>query len=82
MRFAGLDIGSRSIELIVLRNNEVILRKKASSGFDPLSNAKALVDDVRYDGIVATGYGRNLFELSFDALTVTEIKAYAIGANY
>ena len=32
-------------------------------------------------GIIATGYGRNLFEISFDAPTVTEIKAHARGAR-
>lgn len=30
---------------------------------------------------MATGYGRNLFEISFDAPTVTEIKAHARGAR-
>jgi predicted CoA-substrate-specific enzyme activase len=30
---------------------------------------------------MATGYGRNLFELSFDAPTVTEIKAHATGVR-
>jgi predicted CoA-substrate-specific enzyme activase len=30
---------------------------------------------------MATGYGRHLFELSFDAPTVTEIKAYAEGTR-
>jgi (R)-2-hydroxyacyl-CoA dehydratese activating ATPase len=39
------------------------------------------VDGVRFDRIMATGYGRNLFEISFDAPTVTEIKAHARGAR-
>lgn len=30
---------------------------------------------------MATGYGRHLFELSFDAPTVTDFKAYAVGAK-
>jgi activator of 2-hydroxyglutaryl-CoA dehydratase len=30
---------------------------------------------------MATGYGRNLFEIAFDAQTVTEIKAHAKGAR-
>jgi predicted CoA-substrate-specific enzyme activase len=30
---------------------------------------------------MATGYGRNLFEIAFDAPTVTEIKAHARGAR-
>jgi predicted CoA-substrate-specific enzyme activase len=36
---------------------------------------------VQYDRIMATGYGRNLFEISFEAPAVTEIKAHARGAR-
>ncbi|MBW2568940.1 MAG: 3-hydroxyacyl-ACP dehydratase [Deltaproteobacteria bacterium] len=55
--------------------------KQTDSGFDPLAQAKELLDGVKHDHIMATGYGRHLFELSFDAPTVTEIKAYAVGAR-
>jgi predicted CoA-substrate-specific enzyme activase len=41
-----------------------------------------MLGDIQYDGIMATGYGRHLFELSFDAPTVTEIKAYAVGVRF
>ncbi len=81
MRFAGIDIGSRTIELVVLRDGHVIEAKQTDSGFDPMGQARSLVDGIAYDGIMATGYGRHLFELSFDAPTVTEIKAYAVGAH-
>jgi activator of 2-hydroxyglutaryl-CoA dehydratase len=39
------------------------------------------LNGIHYHRIMATGYGRNLFEISFDAATVTEIKAHAIGAR-
>ena len=81
MRYAGIDIGSRTIELVVLRNGEIIESRQADSGFDPLTRAKELLMGVGHDHIMATGYGRHLFELSFDAPTVTEIKAYGIGAR-
>jgi len=81
MRFAGIDIGSRTIELVVLNERGIIDSKQADSGFDPMTRAKELVEGVAYDRIIATGYGRHLFELSFDAPTVTEIKAYAVGAR-
>jgi len=80
MRFAGIDIGSRSIELVILNDLEIINQEQTDTGFDPLSGAKALLNDKSFDRILATGYGRNLFELSFDTPTVTEIKAYARGA--
>lgn len=81
MRNVGIDIGSRTIELIVVEGGEVIESKQADSGFDPMTQAGALLEGVGYDHITATGYGRHLFELALDAPTVTEIKAYAVGAN-
>jgi len=78
MRNAGIDIGSRTIELIVV---EGIESRQADSGFDPLAQARELLDGVNHDHIMATGYGRHLFELALDAPTVTEIKAYAVGAR-
>ncbi len=81
-RFAGIDIGSRSIELVVIdESGNIETSLQTDTGFDPISEAKKLINGVRYDGIIATGYGRNLFEISFDAATVTEIKAHARGAR-
>lgn len=81
-RFAGIDIGSRTIELVVVdETGSVVLSAQADTGFDPMSEARKLINGVNYDRIMATGYGRNLFEMSFDAPTVTEIKAHARGAR-
>ncbi len=38
-------------------------------------------DGAEYERIFTTGYGRNLFEISFDTPTVTEIKAYGVGVG-
>lgn len=81
MRSAGIDIGSRTIELVVLNERGIIESRQADSGFDPMTQARNLLEGIQYDHIMATGYGRHLFELSFDAPTVTEIKAYAVGAR-
>ena len=81
-RFAGIDIGSRSIELVVVDDSgKIVTSLQTDTGFDPMTAAKDLIHGVAYDCIMATGYGRNLFEISFDTLTVTEIKAHAIGAR-
>ncbi len=81
-RFAGIDIGSRTIELVVVDETETIVDSvQADTGFDPMAEAKRLIDGMAFDHIMATGYGRNLFEISFDASTVTEIKAHARGAR-
>ncbi len=82
MRFAGIDIGSRTIELVVLDEaGQIKDSLQVDTGFDPITEAKKMVDGVSYDRIMATGYGRNLFEIAFDAPTVTEIKAHATGAR-
>ncbi len=82
MRFAGIDIGSRTIELVVVdASGEIEANFQADTGFDPVTEAQKLVNEVNFDRIMATGYGRNLFEIAFDAPTVTEIKAHARGAR-
>jgi (R)-2-hydroxyacyl-CoA dehydratese activating ATPase len=82
MKYAGIDIGSRTIELVVVdQAGEIVLSLQTNTGFDPMQEAKKLINGVHYDRIMATGYGRNLFEISFDAPTVTEIKAHARGAR-
>ncbi|MFZ0450033.1 MAG: acyl-CoA dehydratase activase [Desulfatiglandaceae bacterium] len=82
MRFAGIDIGSRTIELVVVDEaGEIVCCLQADTGFDPMEEARKLTNGTDYDRIMATGYGRNLFEISFDAPTVTEIKAHARGAR-
>lgn len=81
-RFAGIDIGSRTIELVVVNEEGKILRSlRTDTGFSPMQAAEQLLNGQSYDRIMATGYGRNLFEIAFDASTVTEIKAHARGAR-
>jgi len=82
MLFAGIDIGSRTIELAVIKKGQIVDSRQTDTGFDPMSEAKTILDGVQFDRIMATGYGRNLFEISFNAPTVTEIKAHAKGALY
>ena len=83
MRLAGIDLGSRTIELVIIDEAKEILDcKKIDAGFDSMSAAKELIDDGEFDAIIATGYGRGLFEVTFDAPTVTEIKAHAVGAHH
>ncbi len=82
-KFAGIDIGSRTIELVIVdETRQIVDALQADTGFDPLSEAQRMVKQVSYDAIMATGYGRNLFEVAFDARTVTEIKAHALGARF
>jgi predicted CoA-substrate-specific enzyme activase len=82
MRFAGIDIGSRAVKLVAVDETGYILKSaRSDTGFDPMAAAEKLIDGVVYDRILATGYGRSLFEIAFEAPTVTEIKAHATGAR-
>jgi predicted CoA-substrate-specific enzyme activase len=81
MKLAGIDIGSRSIEFIVLEDGQVIHSMQADSGYDPIERVKELISGVSFDKIMATGYGRGIIEVALDYPTITEIKAYGAGAT-
>ena len=81
MRCAGIDIGSRTIEIVITEKSKIVDCRQTETGYNPLSQTKKLLKGLSYDRIMATGYGRNLVEIEFDSPTVTEIKAYAIGAK-
>ncbi len=82
MRVAGIDIGSRTIEVAVVEDGMVVESRQGDSGFDPLKEAMRLLDGVKHERIMATGYGTHLLEVALDAPTVTEIKAYAVGTRF
>ncbi len=85
--YAGIDVGSRSIELVLFERGEVAGRRRLPTTFDPLSQCRRLLEDVRPRRITATGYGRGLIEglagdmgLGAQVESITEIKAHALGA--
>lgn len=79
MFHAGIDIGSRTIKLVLIEDGEIHAIRLASTGFQPMTGAKNILKEFPVTKIMATGYGRNLFEQHFSANTVTEIKACARG---
>ena len=82
--FGGLDIGSRSIELVVRDAQQVISRHKTATTFDPQAQIHHLTKGLGFDRLVATGYGGGLVErsnLCCQIETITEIKAYGLGAH-
>ncbi len=81
MKTAGIDIGSRTIKLVVVERNQILHSFLADTTHDPLEQCKKLLEKVSFDRILATGYGRHFFETHFDVSTVTEIKAFARGAK-
>jgi (R)-2-hydroxyacyl-CoA dehydratese activating ATPase len=80
---AGLDVGSRTIKLVTLagpsekpRDSIVVL-----SGANPVRRCREAMGGLEIDRLVVTGYGRHLVGGEFGASTVSEIKAYAVGAR-
>jgi (R)-2-hydroxyacyl-CoA dehydratese activating ATPase len=83
MQTAGLDIGSRSIELVVIDSltGEVLSSLEAETTPDIAAVCRAMIGQVSFDHLIVTGYGRALAEVAFGFPSVTEIKAYARGAQ-
>ncbi|MFZ5651589.1 MAG: acyl-CoA dehydratase activase [Bacillota bacterium] len=78
---AGIDIGSRTIALVVLDGPEAARWEVVDTGFTPLENARELVAGLPPEAVVtATGYGRHPAREDFAGRVVTEIKAHAAGA--
>ena len=79
----GIDIGSRSIEIVGLEGGEVVVKRQAPTTFNPMEQLRALLEGLRTDRAVATGYGRKLvqdMQPGFPVETITEIKAHGLGA--
>jgi predicted CoA-substrate-specific enzyme activase len=84
-RIIGLDVGSRSIELVLTEAGQVVQQAKLPTTFDPLAQCHRLLDNLPPARIVATGYGRKLVaeHLMHQRVTaITEIQAYALGARH
>jgi len=81
MQTAGIDIGSRTIKLVVVEREAIIHSLIADTTHDPLDQCQKLMGQSSFGRILATGYGRHFFETHFDVPTVTEIKAFARGAK-
>lgn len=83
MLVAGLDIGSRTIALVEWDGSHIVRQEVVDTGIDAATNARRLIEGCTYDRLVATGYGRRLAQERLMAHeTITEIRAYAIGAHH
>lgn len=79
---AGIDIGSRTIKVVLLEDNKIIYHSKRESSFDIISLCSEMIAGLEYDTITATGYGRHLFAEHFKADVISEITAFAVGVNF
>jgi predicted CoA-substrate-specific enzyme activase len=67
---------------VVVENRTICNYEIIDTGVDPLTKLKYLLDNQKYDILVATGYGRYLAQVHLKCPIITEIKAYALGAHY
>lgn len=77
----GIDIGSRTIGMVVMENLKVVKTSLESTGFTPLETAKKMVASIPAS-ITATGYGRHSARAEFAHRIITEIKAHALGVAH
>jgi len=82
MRYAGIDIGSRTIKLAVVEDGRLILARKAVTSHNPLGTARELLVGADFDRITATGYGRHLARGHLDCPAISEISAFVLGARF
>lgn len=79
---AGIDIGSRTIKVVLVENEKIIVSRKAENSFNTIEVCSQLLEGLHYDIITSTGYGRHLFADQFKCEAISEIKAFALGAHY
>ncbi len=78
---AGLDVGSRTIKL-VLFYDDIIHSAVVDSGLKPLDRCRKLLEGRSFDKLVVTGYGRDLVAPELSGATISEISAQAAAARY
>jgi len=81
VRVAGLDIGSRTIGLVVLDGSGILAGEVVDTTHEPLVRCRRLLSLFEYDSLTTTGYGRYLVKASFSSHSITEIKALALGVG-
>ncbi|MFC2161036.1 acyl-CoA dehydratase activase [Acidobacteriota bacterium] len=80
--FIGVDLGSRTTEIIQMVGGKIQHSEIFETGHDPLPRVKDSLKYFENSLIVATGYGRHLISANFGSRRVTEIKACAVGARH
>lgn len=78
---AGIDIGSRTIKVVLHDGQNMLHSEVRENTFNTLEVCREMLKDLKYESITSTGYGRHLFADKFDAVAISEIKAFAMGIN-
>lgn len=78
---AGLDIGSRTLKLVLMQKNEIIHHEVHPNAFHA-DQAREVLQNHRYDVLTATGYGRHQLTSYPGTHVISEIKAFALGVHH
>ncbi|TYQ16152.1 UNVERIFIED_CONTAM: putative CoA-substrate-specific enzyme activase [Acetivibrio alkalicellulosi] len=91
MRILGIDLGSRSVKLVIFENNTFVEQKIYNTSFFyrnfcSIMDKKIVIlfDSLgmgNFDRIISTGYGRNNVNVD-NAEIILELKAHTYGATY
>ncbi len=81
MIHVGLDIGSRTIKIVVFKDNEIFRQDVRKNSFNNEQITEELLAGINYDHLTATGYGRHLFDNKPNCSIISEIKAFALGVH-
>ncbi len=82
MRYAGIDLGSRTVKLAIVEGGKLVLSRKVASSYNPMETVMKLLDGVQYDVLTATGYGRHLIKEHIECGVISEISAFARGGYF
>jgi len=77
---AGIDIGSRTIKLVISDGDDIISSEVRPNSYNTIDICRDMLKGISYDGIISTGYGRHLFSRYFNCEAISEIKAFTLGA--
>lgn len=80
----GIDIGSRTIKIVSIDSSDrkMVVSRRVETTFNPLEQARKLLDGIESNRLIATGYGRKLAQENFGGHSITEIQAHALGARH
>jgi len=77
---AGIDIGSRTIKIVAAEGEEIIHSEVRPNSYNTIDICRDMLSGLSYNTIISTGYGRHLFSRHFGCATISEIKAFTLGA--
>ncbi len=83
MAKVGIDIGSRTVKMVLVEDGRVIESRKMANSFNPIEDCNTILKGIEYESMTATGYGRHLIAGHFEGVSViSEIKAFALGVRH